>query len=157
MPDWIEKARFKVAWAYNSMWERVHRPYRRARFRLRTALGLINEHHRVTVIGLWCNEDGCYGSPGVNGIPDLTLTYFVECDWCAATIGESSDPAEAIRIAYEHSPYVDRGLFHRSRLHAEQAVRRRQHAGPRDGRFTTFGQIVVDGRIVDAPSPRDDA
>lgn len=103
------------------------------------------------MIGLWCNDDGCYGHPNANGIPDLSLTYLVECSWCAKRIGESPDAADAIRIAYEHSPYVNRDLYHRSRVAAENAVGQRQRATPR-GRHTTFVEIVVD-----ALPPRDDA
>jgi hypothetical protein len=150
MPYWIENARLKASSASISIWERVQRPYGKARFKVRMDLGLIPERHDVTVIGLWRNDDGwCYGNPDTNGIPDLRLVYLVECGWCAKKIGESPDPAEAIRIAYEHSPYVDRGTFHRSRLYAANAVleRDRVRVRPR-GRFTEFGEIVVN-----APPP----
>ena len=123
-----------------SVSERLRRRYRRAWFRIRLTLGLIKKEHRVTVIGFWCNDEGCYASPDANGIPDLELRYLVECYWCGA-LGDFADPAEAIRFAYEHSPDVDRGLFNRSRLHIEEALReqRRRQEVVLSGRLTTFG------------------
>ena len=127
MPYWVEKARFQ----------------------LRSTLGLTTERHRVTVIGLWCNDEGCYGEPEANGIPDLELRYLVQCDWCGERLGEFTDPADAIRVAYEHSPYVDRGLFHRSKLHAEEAMRRRRSLAP-SGRFTTHHETTVGTHSLDS-------
>jgi hypothetical protein len=91
---------------------------RKARFKVRVALGLVRERHRVHVIGLWQGPDGgIWGSGDALGQTDLTLVYFVDCDWCGR-IGEHQDAMEALRLAFAHSPYVERGTFHRSRLSA---------------------------------------
>ena len=91
---------------------------RKARFKVRVALGLVRERHAVHVVGLWQDSDGgTWGTGDALGQTDLTLVYFVECDWCGR-IGDRKDPIEALRLAFAHSPYVERGIFHRSRLGA---------------------------------------
>lgn len=98
--------------------ERLWRAYGKARYRLRSALGLIRELHAVTVMGLWFGTDGgAWGTRNALGQMDLKLEFEVRCSWCGE-MGVFEDPMAALRAGLRHSPYVDRGLFHRTRLHA---------------------------------------
>ena len=148
MPDFVQGLR-RLGWVVQ---DRLHH----VQFRIRWALGLVKEDHRVTVMGFWCNDTGCYPGPDSNGIPDLELLYFVECYWCGE-LGNFIDPDEALRHAYEHSPKVDRDLFHRSQQHIEEALReqrRRQEQASLSGAFTTFGPIGVGWSGARGPETR---
>jgi hypothetical protein len=99
--------------------------YGKVRFKVRSALGLIHEHHRVTVIASGHDQPAGVWSEMIGpNDPRWKYEYAVRCESCGQ-LGSYDDSREALDAAFAHSPYVDRGLFHRSRLHYEKVARSR--------------------------------